>query len=241
MKLKVGDIEMDSSGGIEFDGEESGVSRRESGPEQREGSPDSEAAVARREETPPRRAERAASESTVDVSSGPPEEYHLMGVPLPVASRGTYAVFAAGSFVVAAVVGSLAALTAVPMGLLIPGLLVSGVACTVMAARLDGGSPPTRIDAEVERGSLEKIAATLQSADGSLSVEDICGRLALDEQTTVLGLRYLVGEGMVDEDLDIDSGHWMYAWDEDDERLEELERRALPIEERAEVVADDSG
>lgn len=68
------------------------------------------------------------------------------------------------------------------------------------------------VDPSVAAERATRVAAALSSVgDQKMHVEDLAGRLAWSEDAVVSGLWWLMEHDRVEEDLDLDSGHWTYC------------------------------
>ena len=82
-----------------------------------------------------------------------------------------------------------------------------------------------------------RVLNLLESQPEPLRVEEIAENLGLTEERAVSTLAPLVDENHIQEDLDIDSGEWVYAKESSDpDELEDLRRKSLPISERKEAL-----
>lgn len=194
MKLRVGDIEMDSEAGVTF---------------------------ARGNADPSRPAH--------DRECSP---YQLLGMTLPALPAGVY--WGLSAIGLAAVVGSVALLPAllaqsVFLAMLLPPMLGLALGSAVIAQRAGSSARPSLALPEAHELRATRIAALLSTAVSPLGVERIAAALGWTEDAVVTGLGVLIERERVREDLDLDTGHWVYALAT---RADALTPAALPIRER---------
>lgn len=206
VKLKVGDIEMDSRSGISFDnGPASSV---------------------------------PASPTPADKGSGVPLIQRL-----PNWSRRTYMVLAvlALSATVASIVGALALagggsafwlLPAIP----VPGLLFATGLCAWRAAT--GIDTPDEVDALGQQRS-DRLVEHLRGRQSPASVESLINEMGWSEEAVVHGLDAGVRREIIEEDLDVETGHWRYEVARGDVQPANEMRKALPIEDRARQLEEE--
>jgi hypothetical protein len=198
MKLRVGDIEMDSRTGIVFASTHGG----------NQAAPHA-----------PARHQAQTLES-------------LLAGRLPALSAGVYWGLVAASLVaVVSVVALLASGFVQNLFLagVLPPLLGVALGSAVMARRAGVPGQPALASTEVRALRATRIAALLGTSTEPMTVERIAALLGWTEPAVVTGLGHLVRERRVQEDLDLDSGHWVYfLLPHADERA----RAALPLAER---------
>jgi hypothetical protein len=228
MKMKVGDIEMDSEDGIQIDGEEMTEGRAE------ERSDANLPAETRHSHRPAESTRRGVEEE-----SKPPihPAYELGDVRLPRHPPAAYLGVALGVLLATGGVALLWLVGSLPtVGLLLlPGLVTMGVgglggALHLRRSGLEWLEAPEEARREAER--TERIVDVLEEADAPLTVEELRERLEWGEQETVSALRRAVENGRVLEDLDIEGDHWTYEPASNDALNDDEVRAALPIEER---------
>jgi hypothetical protein len=204
MKLRVGDIEMDSSTGIAFASTpgsiHAGLHHPASGHEQ------------------------------------PPDL--LREIRLPALSAPIWwGLAAVGALASASVIAVL--VTGLVQNLflasVLPPLLSVAVGGAVMARRAGVSGQPALASAELGALRATRITALLASATEPLTVERIATLLGWTEPAVVVGLGHLVREGRVQEDLDLASGHWVYALLP---QADPHARAALPIAERERALVE---
>lgn len=201
MKLKVGDIEMDSESGVTF----------------AHGHPPA-----------------APSRPAHDRNSAP---YQLLGVPVPAWPASVYwALSALGGTAFVGMVALLPALLAQSASLalctLLPPLLGLALGSAVIA-RGAGRKRPALASPETHALRATRIAALLSTSASPLGVERIAAALGWTEEAVVTGIGYLLARERVREDLDLDTGHWVYALRT---RADGLAPAALPIRERQDAI-----
>lgn len=211
MKLKLGDIEMDSDSGISFG--------------------ESATPVA------------AAREQAQPVQRQPVSEDASLMERLPDWSPKTYvlvALVAAASAVGLGAVGvglaeAYPAMRVVPL-IPVPGLMLAAGIALWQAVRGVRADPPSMDALASERS--ERLAGHLSERGAPASVEELMDELGWREEAVVRGLSAGVDRSLIEEDLDLDTGHWNYAAvpASSDERPA---RRAMPVEERANFLTSD--
>lgn len=121
----------------------------------------------------------------------------------------------------------------------IPGLVLGGLFSLIAAWR--SGKRIRQLEAEPAREAIEedvvavraeRITAALSSYDDPLTVEAIEHNLGWTEVAVVTGLRSLVDQGNVVEDLDLESGLWTYRLVGDGPVGSPPPRTALSIHDR---------
>jgi len=127
----------------------------------------------------------------------------------------------------------------------IPGLVFGGLFSLVAALKPRKKVPqietePAQEAAEEDLVAVraERIKAALSSYDDALTVEAIEHNLGWTEVAVVTGLRSLVDQGMVIEDLDLDSGLWTYRLVGDGPVGSPPPRTALSIHDREAALAE---
>lgn len=209
MQLKVGDIEMNSA---------EGVALAHPGQTRADGA-------------------SAGGDATAFASSHEPLLRYLPDWP----SR-SYRALAAASAAVAVAVVLVSAL--VPLSLLsmvaivatIPSLAGIAVASAVVARRRSVLEEAPDIPDEVLQLRASQIVAALGAADRPVSVEWLMESLTWTESAVVTGLRHLVEEDRVREELDIETGQWTYEYVT---RADELaSRQALPVAAREQALLE---
>ncbi len=217
MKLKLGDIEMDSESGISFGESAAPV-------------------VAAQEQAQPVQPVERQSESEPRA-----DEVSLIER-LPNWSRKTYLLVALVAAASAIGLGALAAGLAEAYGAMrvvplipVPGLLVAAGVALWQAARTRADSPS--VDA-LARERSDTIAGHLSGRDAPASVEELMDELGWREEAVVRGLSAGVDRSLIEEDLDLDTGHWTYAAAPASSE-DRPARRAMPAEERARYLTSD--
>ena len=219
MKLKVGDIELDSATGISFAGSQSAGAD----------------VVSHSLQT---RVESAPSNQLAPTSDT------MLGLPFPDWSARTY--WTLCTVAATAAFGLALVNLMVPFSLLVTLMLIAGVpplagvalGCGLVARRM--GRLPAKSTANVPDHVMtlrtSKIAALLASAKEPVSVEWIAESLGWTETAVVTGLRSLVEADRVQEDLDVDSGHWTYVLADSDSDL--ASRKSMPVAERERALLE---
>lgn len=211
MKLKLGDIEMDSDSGISFG--------------------ESAAPVA------------AAPEQAQPVQRQPGSEDASLMERLPDWSPKSYVLFAlvaAASAVGLGVVGvglaeAYPAMRVVPL-IPVPGLmLAAGIALWRAVRGVRADSPG--VDALASERS-ERLTGHLSARSAPASVEELMDELGWREEAVVRGLSAGVDRSLIEEDLDLDTGHWTYTAAPASSQ-DRPARRAMPVEERAKYLTSD--
>ncbi|MFP4600946.1 MAG: hypothetical protein ACLFVJ_22030 [Persicimonas sp.] len=227
MKLKLGDIEMDSESGISF-GESAGptIAVQENAAQE----------IATQEQAQPAQpAEQLAG-------SKPESDDVSLMERLPDWSRKTYLlvalVAAASAIGLGAVAAGLAeaypAMRIVPL-IPVPGLLLAAGISAWRAARPRADSPS--MDPLARRRS-DTLAGHLSGRRAPASVEELMDELGWREEAVVRGLSAGVDRSLIEEDLDLDTGHWTYAATPASSE-DRPARRAMPVEERARYLTSD--
>lgn len=215
MKLKVGDIEMDSESGISFDGAQQSDST-----DQFPQRSDSTDRLAQRSET-------TGSELSLDNLPSFPRPVYLAGGLL---ALGILAALTLGYFLMAA-----ASANAWLMLLPLPGLLLIGGFCVRQYFRQED---PSDRAGQLDHRRAERIRTHLFEREEPASVEQLVDELGWREEAVVRGLKAGVDRKLLAEDLDIDSGHWTYEALASG-GMQPSEAKALPIDERAERLPDE--
>lgn len=99
----------------------------------------------------------------------------------------------------------------------------------------------SRGDTSPEKSKRQRrLVNSLNEANSPLRVEDLQNRFGWSEKETVDALASLVEQGEIEEDLDPDTGHWVYELaNEDRDALDQVDRRSLPVEERRTVLEEE--
>jgi len=215
LKLRVGDIEMDSEGGVEI-------------------------------RAHARRRGRALVVQNVVVSGGqqpdavPPSRppSPLSATPSPQRLRRLSWLGIGGAALVAGVVlATLPPTSPLALALALPvvGLATGGLVARRAAARVERERARRR--AARDDALAAPVEAALQTAAEPLTVETLVARVGSSEADVVRGLARLVESGRVTEDLDLDTGHFLYRWGSD--RLDAAPpREALDIRDRLALLDD---
>lgn len=204
MKLKVGDIEMDSSTGIAF----------------------------------------ASTPGSNQAALHDPAQGHghpagrLREMRLPALSASVYRAMAVVSLAAAVSVAALLATGLVQNLLLIgvlPPLLGVALGSAVMARWAGVAGQPALASTELGALRATRIAALLAAATEPMTIERIAALIGWTEPAVVTGLGHLVREGRAHEDLDLDSGHWVYSLLP---HADQHTRAAQPIAERERTLVE---
>lgn len=188
---------------------------------------DSESGVTFAHHAPPAEPSRPAHDR-----EGSP--YQLLGISLPAWPASAY--WWLSALGVAAVVGAVALLPALlaqsaflALCTLLPPLLGLALGSAVIARRAASKARPSLASPETHALRATRIAALLSTAASPLGVERIAAALGWTEEAVVTGLGYLIERERVREDLDLDTGRWVYALAT---RADALALDTLPIRER---------
>lgn len=224
MKLKVGDIELDSQSGISFDG--------------RPSLNDVQAA-------PVGSVVRSTTVSTGAVPPAP--TYGPLATPshrsldalLPDWKPARF-MFVSVGLAVSTATAALAIIPAyfrgTPLGLLAFSLVPCGllsVASAFAAAHVHRRGPRLPVDDPAILAHARSISVLLHGTESSMRIEDIAERLALPDAAVAGGLVLLVRDGGVIEDVDIETNTWSYRANREAEDLKSPDqivgRRALDV------------
>ena len=93
---------------------------------------------------------------------------------------------------------------------------------------------------EVDGIRAKRLAAALSRAPGPVTVEQICAELRWTEEAVVRGLAKLRDDARIAEDVDLDSGHFVYTLHraEPAEAVDDLERRIAEALAEADAHAE---
>lgn len=215
MKLELGDIKMDSRTGISFGNQ----------PE----------------------AERPASAQPVPETMGPqtsPAAKASLLERLPDWSRLGYLMAAAVALGLALGLGAVSAslIETLPVWRFVPlvpvpGLMLAagfGLWRAVIGARREATSAVSSLDRERS----DRLAGHLAGRAESASVEELAHELEWREEAVVRGLKAGVRRNLIDEDLDLDTGHWTYEVSRISTEST-VPQHALPVDERAKCLTSD--
>ncbi len=114
-----------------------------------------------------------------------------------------------------------------------PPMLGLALGSAVIAQRAGSRARPSLALPEAHELRATRIAALLSTAVSPLGVERIAAALGWTEDAVVTGLGVLIERERVREDLDLDTGHWVYALAT---RADALTPAALPIHERQNAI-----
>lgn len=230
MKLKVGDIEMDSTGGISFGGSPAS-------PEASPGAEGSQQALAVAEE-------RSLAGSDVG-DPGAREVVRERGWldRMPDWSSGVYMMLTL--FSLAAVGGLGAAVVFLPIAppwtvlplVPAPGLLFAGWAFFWKGYKQAYGDVEEVGAIDLERA--KRLRAVIEDEQRALTVEELISRLGWREAAVVSGLKAGVDSALIVEDLNVETGHWCYEAAPDPEEERRRSRQALPLDERMALLEED--
>lgn len=213
MKMKLGDMEMDSQTGIHYGGN----------------SPISPVAP------PPETQLPAAAPPATSETDGS----------LPAWSRPVIKMAGIGALVAATTL----LVVAWAMGFLLalfPMLVLFLIAIgTLWVGRRDDlfASDDDMAMSEVELERRKRVAALLQASKKPLSVEELQAQLEWTDQALLSTLQLMLRKELLKEDLDLDSGHWVYtltSTDRSPPALEEEESSSLTVSDQLKRL-DDSG
>lgn len=184
MKLKVGDIEIDSRSGVLIGGSANTSNRVQPG---------------------------ASPPSALEVLRAfTPRAYRIFGTLL-----GVVSLCAAAVVVPAVLQGSLPWLALLS---LLPTSVAASSSFVVAHFVSSLGLHPSARDVQLTAERASRVRAHLLSASSAETVEEIARALGWSNEAVAAGLVELVARGQVAEDIDLDSGHWLYRLD-DDEKL----------------------
>jgi hypothetical protein len=93
--------------------------------------------------------------------------------------------------------------------------------------------PPTL---KLMENRARQIAALLSRAENPMTVEQIAAGLKWTEDASVTGLKLLVVRQEVTEDLDLNDGAYTYALRKLERELDAIDRKSTPIDERARAL-----
>jgi hypothetical protein len=161
--------------------------------------------------------------------------YRLLGVSLPALPARVY--WGLSALGLAGIAGCVALLPALLAGnaflavcALVPPLFGLALGSAVIARRA-GRARASRPGLDALRAT--RIAALLSTAEVPLDVARIAGALGWTEDAVVAGLAYLVERARAQEDLDLETGCWVYALAT---RGDALTPAALSIRERQRAI-----
>ncbi|RAL25503.1 hypothetical protein DL240_04650 [Lujinxingia litoralis] len=127
------------------------------------------------------------------------------------------------------------------LGLLAFNALAGSGLSAYLARRVAGSSPTTPAPSPIEIERRTRLLQHLNSVAEPQTVEELQQSLGWTEEALIPTLEFLVTAQRLDEDLDLESGHWAYALPApqvvlDTEVSSEVPAKALPITERAEAI-----
>ena len=215
MKLRVGDIEMDSEGGVE-------LHRPASVRPRGRGAVVSHVVVT-----------GAGRTGGPQPGTPSPLSHPTTREPSPARLRLVGWLGLGGAAVAAgAVFFALPATSPLALGLSLPilGLFAGGLVARRVAGRVE--RERARLQAAQDDALATPVEAVLRGATEPLTVETLTERAGAPEAEVVRGLARLVERGRATEDLDLDTGHFVYRWGSD--LLDaETPPEALDIRDRA--------
>ncbi len=162
-------------------------------------------------------------------------------LPLPALSKTSLLLVATACFLATVVLlvvafWSSAFLFFIPL----PGLLILTLGAFIMALRSPPDSRPDEVDlSEVATTRRTRIFTHLQKAKRPLTIEALQRDLQWTEEALLKALQGLLNQGRITEDLDLQSGHWVYELHSDPVvlGLEHKNLKTLPLGERLEAIA----
>jgi len=124
------------------------------------------------------------------------------------------------------------------------GLAAFGGIAWATALTLAGRDAPAPDDGvtfdEVDGIRAKRLAAALSRAPGPVTVEQICAELRWTEDAVIRGLAKLREDARIAEDVDLDSGHFVYTLQRVDpaDAVDDLERRIAAALAEADAHAE---
>jgi hypothetical protein len=222
MKLKVGDIELDSESGVTFDGRQATEGHSNMVVTGR-GTTAVVVARATPTEMPKKPAVSPASIDSI-LPDWQPSTFLKVSIGVAMTTAA-----AAAAIVPAYLRGE-------PLGMLIFSLVpftmlsVTNVFAAVYVRRR-GPRQPVGNSCVAE--DAKRVAAILRGSDASMCVETIANQLSLPDTAVAAAIIVMVRNGLVDEDVDVETGAWSYRFNPEREvgRLEESNsgRRAIDV------------
>lgn len=177
------------------------------------------------------------SPKTSGVSPGEPTSQRPLSKP-PSRLKPAFRIVAAAAFVgiVITIVAAFLASTFVFL-IPLPGLSLLAVGA-LFVARRDASSRPED-DAGLAPVAIERrtrMLAMLERLQRPVSVETLQRKLQWTDEAILTTLRDLLANERITEDLDLESGHWVYQLNDESVVLDHESPRALPVEERLETI-----
>ena len=108
---------------------------------------------------------------------------------------------------------------------------------TLFLAQMATGTAGPELLSSVEATRSARLAALLSTEREPITIETIRTRIGWTEDAIVSGLSGLQRAGRLEEDLDLDSGHWNYRLKQSID-TEEIPKHALPLRERVALAED---
>jgi hypothetical protein len=112
----------------------------------------------------------------------------------------------------------------------VPGLLLSSALFGTIATRVHRRDPSVFMFSATDESNARRILDWLQRGLVTATLEDIRKALNLNETSVECALHALVVTGRVDEDLDLDTGAWIYRVPE--KSTQHTPGESLPVAER---------
>ena len=165
------------------------------------------------------------------------------GLSVPSWSPGRFLFVAAAGGVGAILAILLALMTSIFLFLIpVPGLLLLSMAALFLAIRR---KRPESSQEATEEISLSQVAIErrtrvfnlLSSADEPMTVERLQEELKWTEEALLSALRALLAQERITEDLDLDSGHWVYQLATAPLALNHESASTFPVQERLNAIS----
>lgn len=166
----------------------------------------------------------------------------VWGVEFAPRPRAVYAAGGIGGTAVLALLAVLAAMDGAFLVTFFPLAILAFLTTSFVRQALAGSeNVPKQIGNDVNSVRATRLAAVLSTAGRPMTVEALAKTLTWTSEAVVSGLRVLENDGRLFEDLDLDSGHWVYRLEgapstQKDVQVHSLEERIAQAVQAAETT-----